>query len=312
MLSVVILLVSLVGVLAGADLIVNGAVRIARSLNVSEAFIGLTVLSVGTSLPEIFTHIMSSIEVLRGQTAAAGISIGTNVGSNVIQITLILGLVGIFSRLRSDHLTLRRDYVVMLGGILLLFLLGLNGFIGRIEGVVLALLYIAYLIYLGKNEKVVEHNRYKTNYLWDGTILVIGFVLLLFCADLVVDEALLVASDLGVATTFIGTMIIGVATALPELTTSIMALVKRSADLSLGTLIGSNITNPMLALGIGAAISGYEISRSVLFFDIPFWFIVSLIGLAFFWKKMELRHWQAGVMVAFYGVFAFFQILSLT
>jgi cation:H+ antiporter len=303
-----ILLFGLAGVLIGADIIVNAAIRVAKSLNMSQAFIGLTILSIGTSLPEIFTHIFSSIEVRKGVTEAAGLAVGTNIGSNIIQITLILGVIGLFSTLRSSHTTLKRDYIIMLVGIVLLWIVSFDGFIGKIEGGLLAILYIIYLVYLGRNEKIKEVNNYKTNYWWDGGLLIIGFSLLLFCATIVINKALLVADILGVTGTFVGTLIIGVATALPELTTAIVALLKKSADMSLGTLIGSNITNPMFALGIGAVISGYPVVKSIVWFDIPFWFLVSFMGLLFFWKKMELKHWEAGIMAACYFLFVGFQL----
>jgi cation:H+ antiporter len=200
----------------------------------------------------------------------------------------------------------------MLAAIILLIVVSLDGFIHPIEGIILAVTYILYLLSIVKDEHVVEKNPYHTNYWWDGLVLLIGMALLWVCADIVVSRSLDIAHIFGVTGTFIGTMLIGVATALPELTTVIMALIKKEADLSLGTLIGSNITNPLLALGIGAAISGYQISWMTRIIDIPFWFIVSLLGLLFFWSKMELSKKEASIMIGCYVLFAgiqFFHVL---
>src|SRR3989338_7385888 len=144
MIDLLLLLVGLVFLWFGAALVITSSQRIAKSLNISEAFIGLTILSIGTSFPEIMTHIVSSIDILKG-IEASGIAVGTNVGSNLFQITFVVGLVGLLLTIKSNRTMIHRDYLIMLGSILLLWLFSLNGRIGRLEGVILALLYVAYL-----------------------------------------------------------------------------------------------------------------------------------------------------------------------
>ena len=306
--ELILLVLGLIGIWLGANLIVDAAQKIARSLNISEAFIGLTVLSVGTSLPEIFTHVIASINVLKGVNKAASVAVGTNIGSNIIQITFVVGLIGLLAKVHSDKKILKRDFMVMLGSIALLFLLSLNGFISRIEGIILASLYIIYLIYLGKEEKIVEKNPFKANYLREAFILIVGFAFLLFGANFVVNNAINISDLMGWSGSFIGAVIIGVGTALPELTTALVAILKGADSLSLGTLVGSNITNPLLALGIGAAISGYAVDSSLIFFDIPFWFFVSIIALLFFWRKLKIEKKEAIILICFYLAYVFVRI----
>ena len=309
MINLVLLAVGLAGLWLGADLIINSSQRVAKSLNISEAFIGLTILSIGTSLPEIMTHIMSSIDILRG-IETSGIAVGTNVGSNIFQITLIVGLVGVLVTIKSTKTIIKRDYVLMLSAILLLWLFSFGG-INPIEGAILAIIYILYLYFLSKGEKIVEKNPFQTNYIKDFLFIIVGITILLFAADFVVDKAVLLSLNWGIAESFVGTLIIGIGTALPELTTAIIGIIKGANDISLGTLVGSNITNPTLALGLGAAISGYTVDKYLLWYDIPAWFLFSLIILFFFYKDHRLSRREAVVCISFFIAYALFKLLVL-
>ncbi|MFO8016191.1 MAG: sodium:calcium antiporter [Candidatus Woesearchaeota archaeon] len=306
----ILLILGVIGLWIGSGLVINAAQRIAKSLNISGAFIGLTIISIGSSLPEIITHIISSIDILKG-IDASGVSVGTNVGSNLIQITFILGIVGLLLGVKSHKTILHRDYTVMMGSIVLLFIFSIGGTISRIEGIILVLLYIIYIGYLAKKEKLLEKNPFQTDYIKDTLIICSGIALLIFSADLVVDEALLLSSEWGLATSFIGTLIIGVGTALPELSTALRGILKKAEGISLGTLVGSNITNPLLALGLGAAISGYTVDKYLFWYDIPVWFLVSLIVMLFFWKNKRLSRVEAMMLIALYFLYVVFKLRYL-
>lgn len=294
-------------ILLGANFIVDSATKVAKSMNISGAFIGLTILSIGTSLPEIFTHIFSSIDILKG-IETSGISVGTNIGSNIIQITFIMGLLGIVTVIKADKKILKTDYLVMLGSILALFFLSLDGRISRIEGVMLVSAYIFYIWFLAKNEKMIEKNPFKANYWKEGIIMIFGFIALAVAANSVVNSAITLSETWGISQSFIGTLIIGVSTALPEMTTALIAILRGAHGVSLGTLVGSNITNPLFSLGIGGIISGYTIADSIVFFDLPWWFFASLVPLFFFWKKDYLKKWEASAMMLIYVAYGLFRI----
>ncbi len=302
MLEIILFILGVLGIWFFAGLVVDAAQRIAKHFNISEEFIGLTILSIGTSLPEIFTHIIASIDILKG-IDASGLAVGTNIGSNIIQITFVLGFIALLTKVHSDKKILKRDYLVMLGSILLLFLLSLNSTISRAEGIFITAAYIVYLIMIARKEKVIERNKFKTDLLRDSLFIIVGIVALLYSANLVVSNALKISSLWNLSGSFIGTVIVGVGTALPEMTVALRAILKGSTGISLGTLIGSNITNPMFALGIGAIISGYKISPVLLYFDLPFWFAVSLIALYFFWRKLKFEKKEAIVMIILYIIY---------
>jgi len=139
--EIILFIIGIIGLWLGAGITITGATEIAKKLKISYLFVGLTILSIGTSLPEIFTHIASSWKILNG-IEASGVAVGTNIGSNIIQITLIMGMIGLFAIIKSSKQIQKRDGFVMLGSIALLWLFSLDGFVSRIEGVALALIYI--------------------------------------------------------------------------------------------------------------------------------------------------------------------------
>lgn len=303
------LILALIWVLISASIIVEYAKKIAKAFNISEVFIGLTVLSIGTSLPEIFTHIMASINILNG-IESSGIAVGTNIGSNIIQITLIMGVIALLTKVKSNKNILKIDYPVMLFSIFLLFLISLNGFIGRYEGILLTSLYIVFVGWLANKEKLIEKNTYKLKLSYFIS-LILGFTFLIISAKAVVDNAVSLSDIWGVSESLIGTLIIGIATALPEFITALIAVLRGSTNMSIGVLIGSNITNPLFALGIGAMISGYTINNSIIFYDLPFWFFISLLGMVFFKRKNSLGKKEAIILILFYLIYAILRIKYL-
>tara|TARA_Y100000310_G_scaffold148238_1_gene147487 strand:+ start:1252 stop:2193 length:942 start_codon:yes stop_codon:yes gene_type:complete len=308
-LQTIYLLLGLMGIWISAGIVVINLQKIAKAINMTEAFIGLTVLSIATSLPEIFTHLVVSMDVLNG-IDTSNIAIGSNIGSNIVQITFIMGLIGLMVLVKSHQKILKIDSVVMLSGIILLFVMCLNGKISRSEGFILTFVYIGYLIYLTKGEKIFKnHHKLKDHTLKHTLLTCMGLALLLYSAKVVVTNADALAALWGVRDSFIGSIVIGLTTALPELTVAIRAILKGSTGMSLGTLIGSNITNPLFALGIGAMVSGYTVDKVITFFDIPFWFFVSLLVIFFFKKKMKLDKPEAVTLILLYLSYLFIKIM---
>jgi cation:H+ antiporter len=311
-------LLGIMGTLVGGEMVVRNAKEIAKSLKISQFFIGLTVLSIGTSLPEIFTHILSSIRIVffhENINLLSGIAIGTNVGSNIIQITLIAGLSGLIGTIYTTKQFLKRDYVIMLIGIFVLWIFSLNHFISQWEGMFLSTIYIVYIYYLYQKEEVkekIERNNHHALNKKKNTLrmikLCLGLGVLIFCANIVLNSATFLAQYWQISGSLIGALILGIATALPEFTTSIISLLKKSSGLSLGTLVGSNITNPLLALGFGAAISGYTVDDALLWYDFPFWFITSFIIMLCFWRGLRLKRTEAPYLIIFYFLYVGFRL----
>jgi cation:H+ antiporter len=307
-------ILGLIGIWFGAHLAVDQALIIADKLKISKLFIGLTVLSIGTSLPEIFTHIISSFNELKG-VAASNIAIGTNIGSNIFQITFIIGILGLMSVIKSSKSIQKRDGLVMLSSIAIVYLFGQNGIISQLEGAILLGLYFGYIYYLYTNEKELKHKYtpllHKLNMSHHIGLLLSGIFVLSLSANIVVSGALKFSELLGIEQSFFGLLIIGVATGLPEFTTALMGVMRKAKEISLGVLIGSNITNPMMGIGIGAIITDNPISKTIINFDIPFWFVTSAVLLLLFQKDHKLNKNGAILMLMTYLGYLIYKINSV-
>lgn len=294
------LIIGIIGLYLGSGYVVESAKNIAEKLKVSQTLIGLTIISIGTSIPEIMTNLFSGLKVRSG-IDASGIAIGTNIGSDITQITFILGFTALFGTMYATKKLLRRDGLMVLFSIVLVFIMGITGFrFNFLEGAILLSIYLIYLYYVSKDEKFVgkiinELGNYdKDNmkgYFKNGLLMAFGMAILIFASDLVVGSALQLAKIWGISQSFIGVMIIGVGTGLPELSTSLKAIFRNAGDISIGTLIGSNVTDPMFSLPIGAMAAGsvgLSFDKNLLFFDIPFWFVASIIALLLFRRNMRI------------------------
>jgi len=303
--EIIFLFLGIFGVWLAGELVINSSQIIARYFKISETFIGLTILSIGTSLAEMSTHIVSSLKVLKGEDVS-GLAVGTNIGSNIVQITFILGLIAYFLRIHASKKFLKKDYLVMLGSIVLVWVFSLNNYLSRFEGAILFFAYLYYLYTLSEEEHLIdkiENNKEAHKPIPSAFFLIIGIFGLLYAAEVVVSNGEQLAMNLHIRDTLVGTLLIGVGTALPELTTSLIAIKKKSMGMSMGVLVGSNITNPLMMLGLGAIISGYTITNDIIWYDLPYWFFVSLLVLLFFWKDMRFKRKHAIVLMLSYLVY---------
>ncbi|BBM82153.1 calcium/sodium antiporter [Candidatus Uabimicrobium amorphum] len=294
------------GLIYCSDIIVNAATRMAKRLGISKMVIGLTIVSIGTSLPEIATNLGAGVAIRMGLTSS-GIAVGNIVGSQICQITLILGIVGLLATLRPDGKALIRDGIGMIIAILALFIASWDNHISQLEGAILSLMYIVYLAYLLYSTKppkdTVKQTSELPNQLFrDIALVVFGCIFLIFSSALVVNNGVAIAKALNVPDYMIG-LFIGLGTSLPELAISVAGIRRQALEISLGNLIGSNITDPLLSLGLGASISGFAVSDKVLTIDIPILLVITLTALFMLNNKGHLGRFQALFLVAFYLLF---------
>jgi len=257
----IILIISLVGIVFGADFLVAGAVSIARKYKVSDFVIGAAIVGVGTSMPEL---VVSFIGALQGN---ADVAIGNVVGSNIFNVLGILGLTAVFFPVAVDKANMKFEIPLCIIASVLLTVLALNFFngtnacIGRIDGLVLLCMFVFFMWYsfyrdrkspsASQEEQVQEE---KTP-LWLAIIKVVGgLALLITSCDFFVDNAVLIAKSFGVNDAFISLTLIACGTSLPELAASIAAAVKKNTQMALGNIIGSNIFNISLILGISSQV----------------------------------------------------------
>ena len=235
----------------GADWFVDGTSGIARKMGIPQLVVGLTIVAMGTSAPEAAVSITAA---LKGN---ASIAIGNVVGSNILNILIILGLTAVITSVAIQKSTLWIEIPYMLVITIALIVMGLDGTVSRVEGIVLWVLFIIYLVYLfylAKNGK--EENEDVT----DGTLkllisAVIGGVVVVWGSDVTVDAATTIAQILGMSERFIGLTIVALGTSLPELVTSVTAAKKGNADIAIGNIVGSNIFNILFVIGTTALIT---------------------------------------------------------
>jgi len=258
-LNIVYCLVGFVLLYFGAEWLVKGSSSLARSLGVTPIVIGLTVVAFGTSAPELVVSLISSIQ------GKSMIAVGNVVGSNICNIALVLGLSAVFHPIKSDPTVVRRDIPIMLAISLYLLLLTLNSTLGRIEGATLFIGIILYTFmnyYLAKKETAgsaeieseLEDIGFVASRPKQILMITAGIAGVVAGAQVVVNNAVVIMTILGVSEKFIGLTIVAFGTSLPELATSVVAAIRGEMDISIGNLVGSNVFNIMSVLGVASLV----------------------------------------------------------
>ena len=257
MVNILLLLVGLGLVVLGADWLVNGASSIARRAGISEFVIGLTIVGFGTSCPELVVSLSGAIE------GNSDISVGNVVGSNIFNVLFILGLTAMVLPVGMTDKNRRIDIPITLGVTILLVILGIAGSmsgpgISRWEGVLMLLVFSAYLFHCFKSDSKDEFSETQQATLSitkSIALTLTGLAGLIFGGDLFVDSATALARQIGVSDKFIAVTILAGGTSLPELATSLVAAIKGKEQLALGNILGSNVFNAMLILGLSSVIT---------------------------------------------------------
>lgn len=250
--SFVLLALGFVMLVKGADFFVDGASSIAGGLGIPQLVIGLTVVAMGTSAPEAAVSLTAAIK------GNADITLGNIVGSNILNVLIILGLTAVIAPIAVTKTAARVDLPFMAVITLLLLLLGADGTVGLIDGIILSAVFVLYLTYLfitAKKGKIADNTNVKKHKLLQSALkTLIGLALIIFGSDFAVDAATAIAKTFGMSERFIGLTIVALGTSLPELFTSVSAARKGNADIAVGNIIGSNIFNILFVVGVSALI----------------------------------------------------------
>lgn len=270
----------------GAEKVVAKMEAVAKAYDISEVVIAMTIISVGTSLPELALHLVGSFKILGNpanvsqfQTVSATV-LGSNIGSDVVQQTLVLGLVVVSaavmkgqSSFRFSRKFLLRDYAPMMGTTLLTLILAWDGLLSRVDGLILFGSFIGYMYYLytTRDEKLERQGNAEPSQRpgLDFAIGIFFMLLVIYSADVFLKVVELGIEATGISGSMIGVASIGIVSAFPEMITAISGIRQGAEGISLGTLIGSNITNPLLAIGLGSIISTYAAPRPLVLWDLP-------------------------------------------
>lgn len=253
--SLLLLIVGFVMLVKGADWFVDGAAGLAARFGIPQLVIGLTIVAMGTSAPE------AAVSITAAMSGNAGITIGNVVGSNILNVLLILGITAVIIAVPVQQSTIRWEMPFMHVITILLAVLGISGnVIGRGEGVILWAFFLVYLGYLFKMAKNgTDEEEIEPMPLWKQLLmLAVGIVLIVAGSNLTVDHATIIAKIFGVSDRLIGLTIIAFGTSLPELVTSVTAAKKGKADIAIGNIVGSNVFNILFVVGTTALITPVE------------------------------------------------------
>jgi len=304
------LLVSLVILYYGAEGLVSGAASLAKRIGISPLVIGLTIVSIGTSMPELIVSVKAA---MNGQSA---ISIGNVLGSNFFNIGIILGMSALIYPLAVKRQLLKLDVPVMIFAALLFFLMFLDYKISHMEALIFILLllsYISYLLFISKKNTAVEEEEeeIKQTKHWALDILFIGVGLLalVYGSDLLVVNATLIAGRLGMSEAMIGLTIVAAGTSMPELATSVVAAMKKRSDIAIGNVVGSNIFNVLLILGVAGLIQPIS-TPEINYVDGLFLIGISLLLWLFMKAGSRIKRWQGASFIAFYMIYFFIKVAA--
>ncbi len=307
------LFVGLVGLWFGSELLTNSAQKIARKIGLSETFIGLTVLAFGTGFPEIIIGINGALDKLAGHDTT-GLVIGNVIGSNMIQISLVLGLSGLLKIFKMKKEVVIKNGIVLVASTLCLFLLALDGTLSRADGLILIMFYLVYFFSLQRKTKISivkgKFRSLKARSFLPVIKIIVGLLILSQASEWVIDHGTEISDALGLSQMIVGAFLIALGTSLPELAVSINAIVKGSEGLSIGNLIGSNIINVAVTLGLSSVISGWEIQRSVANFDLAYLLFTSVIVVLFLLTKETLERKESFLILCLYAVYLSLKVLG--
>lgn len=328
-------IIALIGFLAivvlvvSANISVKKLIGIAAYYHLSSTFMGMTVFSLATSIPEITAHLTASFNILGGSLdyeIGSAIVLGSNIGSDVVQQTLIMGVVVLLSgTLYFRRYFLWKSMGPMIGTTIMCIILGLDGTYSRLDGALLFGTFIVYTYYLfmderkhyKKEDNLIENEEIAENIpenlrevFIDAGIALLALGVTIVAATYVLRITELVVVQTGVGGSLIGVVTLGVASAMPELITALAGIKHGENGVSLGTLVGSNVTNPLVAIGGGALLSSYWVPGPLLQWDLPWETVTGAILWAILWfTKGKLKRGHAYYLIGMYFVYVIFRAL---
>lgn len=302
MLKYIYLIVGFVLLIKGADFFIEGSSSVAKKLRVPSIIIGMTIVAMGTSLPETSVSVSASI------AAKNDLAISNVIGSNIFNLMVVCGICAVLCPLTVDGTTLKRDFpfsIVMAG--LLMALGGIDGVVGRFDGILFLVLFVVFLLIMiysakkSRDNSAPEADEYKIMPVWKCILYMVGGIAAIAAGgEMVVEGASDIARAFGMSENLIGMTIVALGTSLPELVTSVVAARKNELDMALGNVIGSNIFNILFVLGIASAISPVSYTNENLI-DSAVLIVMSMIVLIFCLPKKRLIRWNGAAMLALYA-----------
>lgn len=312
--------------IVGSEWLVRGGARLAAMLGIPPILVGLTVVSIGTSMPELAVGIRAASD------GNASLAVGNIAGTNIVNLLLILGLSALIAPLVLEMRTLRLDLPMMTAAAVLLWALAADGRLSFVEGVVLTVGAVAYtvvLVFSARRESRAIQAEFagefavpedepaaatRRDLLRSLGLLIVGIVVVVVGADWLVDGAVGVAKAFGVSDAFIGLTIVAIGTSAPELVTTIVSTIRGERDIAIGNLLGSSVYNILLILGVTVMASGrvLELEPDLVRIDIPVMAVVALACIPIFLSGRRVGRGEGGAMVAAYLAYVTFLVMTQT
>lgn len=317
------LIAGLALLILGAEVLVRGAARLSSALGVSPLIVGLTVVAYGTSSAELAACLRST------HAGQRGLAVGIVVGSNIFNVLFVLGFSALFIPLTVTKRLIRLDVPIMIAVSVLLYLLALDGVIGRWDGLLLLAGIVGYTMFtvlaasrersqswlvteVPAASEIKQSPRRKYSMITQVGFVMVGLVMLVIGARWFVSGAVSLAESLGVSETVIGLTIVAVGTSLPEAATSIVAALRGKPEIAVGNIIGSNIANVLLVMGVTGLVAPYgvDVPSSALKFDMPVMIAVAVSCLPVFFIGGRIERWEGGLYLVYYFAFVLYLILE--
>lgn len=308
LLSIAYILIGVIAVLWGADKFTDGAAAIARKMNIPEIVIGLTIVAMGTSAPELFTSVVSA---LKGST---GLALGNIVGSNIFNSLLIVGAAAAVAPIPISQVTIVKDIPFALVSSLLLTAVCLDGNLTRLDSLLLLIgfaLFLAYTLQVARNGTTEDSKSETSQALWKNILfIIIGLACLIVGSNLFVNGASTVAEQLGISDAIIGLTIVAGGTSLPELATSIISARKGQSGIAIGNVVGSNVFNILAILGITGFISPMRDLGGITTIDFTLLILSIILVWAMSFTKHKIERWEGFTLIGIFTLYLGWLIYS--
>lgn len=320
--SVGLIAIGIALLVAGAEIFVRGASRIAILAGISPLVVGLTIVAFGTSAPEVAVSVQAAL------SGSSDLALGNVVGSNICNVLLILGISALIAPLVVNQQLVRLDVPLMIAVSVAVLVMGLDGGISRIDGILLiagAVAYTSFLIVQSRRETSEIVQQYDSEFGpdedvnepgWGSNVLLIlaGLLLLLFGSRWLVSGAVAIASALGVNQLIVGLTVVALGTSLPEVATSVVAALRGERDIAVGNVVGSNLFNLLLVLGLTAVVApaGIPVHSSTLRFDLPVMIAAAAACLPIFFTGNRIDRWEGVLFLGYYIAYNAYLVLSAT
>ena len=297
----------------GADLLVDRSSALAQKLGVSTFVVGLSVIALGSIVPEFSVGITSSL------SGASDLILGNALGAGIFKLAFVFGLAALISPMAVEGSVLKKEFIWLIGASVLFFLLAFDKMISRGDAILLvifSLIFQAYSIFVSKKQVLDEVGKtkakkrskqiFKSGRAW--AMVALGIVLVVAGAKILVDASLSLAGTLGIPQIFVGIVIIAFGTSIPELVVTVMASARHQPSLGIGNIIGSNVMDIFLVVGIACLIRPIAVSPQLLSFDFPALIFVTFLVAVFFKSSHRLSRLEGGVLIFSYALYLMYTI----